>query len=599
LAWSLVSAALLLMAVLGMIGAITYVTTQPTPAMQVSILTSLLISALWLAGILTLLPAQQSAQRDEEAHHLLVEDSLQGLVIFQSERFVFANHAFAQLAGASVDEVLTYGQTEIQTLFQSEEAEHPLVFFRSFPQDLSTVHHEVRLVSRDGVIVWVEIFIRPTVFQGQPAVQAAVIDITERRRYQQALYESEQRHRLISAMISDYVYAWRIQPDGSYSTEWVSGAFERITGRTLTQIQSMREGWISMIHLDDHQTFRSAFSVAQQQGDSIVEYRIFTPDGKPVWLRDYLHALYDSKTGKINRLLGAVQDISAQKQAEQALRASEIRWRSLVENAPAIITTVNPEGIVISINRSVGKGFPGLMVGHCLYDSFPPSEDIKLRAAVESVFGSGRPAEIETRHIGANGEVFWFQNHAGPIRDDDEIESVILLSTDITARKHAEDKLRFFSTHDTLTGLYNRAFFEGEIERLQGSRQYPISIVVTDVNGLKETNDMFGHTAGDDLLRAVAHVLRDAFRDEDVIARIGGDEFATLLVRSDESVAEAALDRLRLRLRGYNAGQNPFPLSIASGAATARATDSLAEIIKLADDRMYIDKLEQKAARAM
>lgn len=598
LAWGLVASALFLTAVLSVIAAVQFWHTQPTPTMRIAIPIGLLISLLWLIGVMAIYPNLRAAQRAEEAYQLLVEDSLQGLVIFQSGRFVFANQAFAQLAGATVDEILGLSAEEIFELFKPDEGEHPLTYFRNFPQDLSSIQQDLRVVSRDGVLTWVEIVLRPTVYQGRKAVQAAFINITDRRRFQQALYESEQRHRLISSMISDYVYAWRIHSDGTTYTEWVSGAFERITGRTMAQIYSARDGWLSMIHPDDHRIFIRAYHLALEQGDSVAEYRIYTPDGKSVWLRDYLHTLYDPNTGSINRLLGAVQDISAQKQAEQALRSSESRWRSLVENAPATIITIDAEGMVSSINR-FGKGFPELAVGTCIYASFPPSEDTKLQVTVENVFMTGKPTEVETRLVGADGEVYWFQVHAGPIRDEDRVESVILLATDITARKHAEEKLRFFSTHDALTGLYNRAFFEGEIERLQSSRQYPISVVIADVNGLKETNDLFGHAAGDDLLRSVAHVLRNAFRDEDVIARLGGDEFAILLNRTDELVAEAALHRLRECVRQYNTGQNPFPLSIASGAATAQPGDALGETIKLADDRMYADKSRQKAMRTI
>jgi diguanylate cyclase (GGDEF)-like protein/PAS domain S-box-containing protein len=534
-----------------------------------------------------------------EAYRTLVDDSTQGLTIFQSGHFVFVNRAFAELAGAQPEDLLGYSEDEIKALFQPDEGEQPLVYFHSFPADLAVIRQELRMVSRDGVVTWVEMFVRPALYQGLPAVQAAFINISDRHRIQQALYESEQRHRLISNMISDFVYSARFATQNNFSTEWISGAFERITGFKADQIQASRKGWIDLIHPDDLDIALNAYQKAGLEGVSVVEYRIFTQYGRIVWLRDYLRSVPDERDPNITRLLGAVQDITPQKQAEQALKASEARWRSLVENAPAIIATLDQRGIVISVNRSHANEIPTFKVGSCLYDYFPPTEDEKLARAISEVFVTGRPAEIEVRYINENGHLVWFQIHAGPIHLEDLVESVVILCTDITERKHVEEKLRFFSTHDTLTGLYNRAFFEGEIERLQSSRQFPISIVVADVNGLKATNDRYGHAAGDDLLRSVAHVLRDSFRDEDVIARLGGDEFAIILLQTDEHTALEILERLRKGLADYNATNPPFKLSVAAGAATAVSEMTLLDIIKLADDRMYADKLEQKARQAM
>jgi diguanylate cyclase (GGDEF)-like protein/PAS domain S-box-containing protein len=283
----------------------------------------------------------------------------------------------------------------------------------------------------------------------------------------------------------------------------------------------------------------------------------------------------------------------------QTAKQAEDAFHLVLENAPAVITTVDRAGVIISLNRSGAETLPGLTPGQCLYDVFPPGEDAKLRATVETVFRTARSAESETRLVGPEGIVFWYHNRAGPIRggNANRVESVILLSTDITKRKIAEEKLRFFSTHDALTGLFNRAFFETEIERLQNGRQFPISIVVADVNRLKETNDLHGHAAGDDLLRAVAHVLRDAFRDDDVIARLGGDEFAIILNRSDELIASQAIERLRARIVQFNSGQTSFTLSLSVGSATAVKGDPLTDVIKKADDRMYEDKYRQKTSR--
>ena len=159
--------------------------------------------------------------------------------------------------------------------------------------------------------------------------------------------------------------------------------------------------------------------------------------------------------------------------------------------------------------------------------------------------------------------------------------------------KRAEEKIRYLnylSAHDALTGLYNRAFFEEEMARLERGRQFPVSVVMADIDGLKAVNDNQGHAAGDELLRRAAAVLRSTFRAEDVVARIGGDEFAVLLPSTDAAAAEKALARVVNSLLAHNTAHGDPPLRLSVGTATAERGRSLTEALKQADERMYQEK---------
>jgi diguanylate cyclase (GGDEF)-like protein/PAS domain S-box-containing protein len=161
---------------------------------------------------------------------------------------------------------------------------------------------------------------------------------------------------------------------------------------------------------------------------------------------------------------------------------------------------------------------------------------------------------------------------------------------DITERVLAQNSVVFISHHDTLTNLYNRSFFDEEMRRLEHSRQFPISIFMVDVDGLKAINDKHGHTVGDEVLRRAAKVLRAAFRDEDVLARIGGDEFAIILPNTDAKAASNAQKRVESFLKQHNEEHSDLPLRLSIGVATGTRQFSLLLLLKKADDLMYMEK---------
>jgi diguanylate cyclase (GGDEF)-like protein len=163
---------------------------------------------------------------------------------------------------------------------------------------------------------------------------------------------------------------------------------------------------------------------------------------------------------------------------------------------------------------------------------------------------------------------------------------------EIAQRKLAEEQLRFHSLYDLMTGVYNRNFFEQELQRLESGRSYPVSVVVADLDGLKTINDNVGHPAGDQILRQTATLLQSAFRAEDILSRVGGDEFAALLPNTDAATAESIVQRILSRVEEYRLAHGETPIRLSIGTATAEKKDLL-EAFMQADRRMY----ENKAAR--
>jgi len=167
---------------------------------------------------------------------------------------------------------------------------------------------------------------------------------------------------------------------------------------------------------------------------------------------------------------------------------------------------------------------------------------------------------------------------------------IACLETRLAHCRESEQKCKRLANHDGLTGLYNRIFFAEEMARLERGRQFPISIIVADVDGLKQVNDREGHGTGDDLLKRTASVLKETFRADEVVARMGGDEFAVLLPKTDATTASAVLDRIRDRLSSHNACQPATHLSFSLGAATTSVSSSLREVLKQADLQMCQEK---------
>ncbi len=161
---------------------------------------------------------------------------------------------------------------------------------------------------------------------------------------------------------------------------------------------------------------------------------------------------------------------------------------------------------------------------------------------------------------------------------------------DITERKLSEQKLHFLSTHDQLTGLYNRLFYETEYERMSHGRQWPVTLMMIDLDHMKATNDHFGHQAGDDLLRQAASLLKASFRADDILARIGGDEFAGLLPGCSEQDAAQLVQRIELAIQVYNDTHPKITVEFSLGWAVAKTVDELPEALQLADARMYAEK---------
>jgi diguanylate cyclase (GGDEF)-like protein/PAS domain S-box-containing protein len=297
--------------------------------------------------------------------------------------------------------------------------------------------------------------------------------------------------------------------------------------------------------------------------------------------------------GQPSGLISIGEDITYRKQGEKKLLDQLHFIQVLIDTIPTPIFYKNPEGRYLGCNIAFEKHV-GLtrefIIGKTIYDIFPRDlATIYNKGDLALIKGKGRQI-YESSVACADGtqQDVIFYNAVFKNRDN-SIGGLVGAILDISERKLVETKLRYMSTHDMLTDLYNRAFFDEELERLKAGRKFPVSIVMADVDRLKAVNDEQGHAAGDELLKRATLVLKAVFRKEDVVARIGGDEFAALLPNTDQVSAQEAVERLQSCIDEFNLVE-PYPLMMSLGVATANNADQLMEAWRKADELMYCEK---------
>jgi len=198
----------------------------------------------------------------------------------------------------------------------------------------------------------------------------------------------------------------------------------------------------------------------------------------------------------------------------------------------------------------------------------------------------------------AYGEVFWksdgtyffVEYRSYPRYKDDRIIGAVVTFMDISERIKDEEEIKYLNCHDVLTGLKNRRCFETALKELDNAENLPLSLIFADINGLKMTNDIFGHAAGDELIKKIAEILKESCRANDVIGRLGGDEFIVLLPNTDNEDSMNIIARIKEALSQENVAAIKCSISLGCDTKT-ESTQSITEIMANAENKMYKDKV--------
>lgn len=289
-----------------------------------------------------------------------------------------------------------------------------------------------------------------------------------------------------------------------------------------------------------------------------------------------------------------LRNISLRRQAQDALKESESFYRTIFETTGAASVIFTLDTAIVDANRQFSQlsGYTNdeLLQGMRLEEFFLP-EDLTLIGEfgrrIKTQAGQEGSEYHEARFIDRQGQIKHCIVYASVVPGTDKgVASLV----DITSRREYEEKIIYYSFYDSLTGLYNRRFFEEELKRLDTMRNYPLTMILGDVNGMKLHNDTFGHQAGDKLLIKMAETIKKGCREDEIVARVGGDEFAIILCNTGSREAEQFVKRLQSLIGAEEI--NGIQLSISFGwACKNKVADSLDEVYKQAENMMYKHKL--------
>jgi len=313
-----------------------------------------------------------------------------------------------------------------------------------------------------------------------------------------------------------------------------------------------------------------------------------TKDGQRIFVS--LHAFpIKLEKGQIG-IYAIYNDITERKETEKKLKRQKAFFQQLFDESTEAIALLDNENKVLKINQSFKQLF-----GYSLNEV--KGEDIDSLIVPENRKKEGekytqralnnKDIKAESIRQTKDGKNINVSIHAFPISLEEGQIGLYAIYNDITQRKKEEQEIKYLSFHDQMTGLYNRRYFESEMERLDNSRLMPISIIMSDIDGLKKVNDQYGHAKGDEYIKVVAEEIKKAVRSEDILARVGGDEFAILLPKTAQSEVEKIEQRIQRNVEKLNDNYD-YPISISTGFAVKEKKDTeLEDVFKSADYLMY------------
>lgn len=325
---------------------------------------------------------------------------------------------------------------------------------------------------------------------------------------------------------------------------------------------------------------------------------VFEGKTKNKSVMSYLTPILDENENIIV-ITGVIKDTTETKNYQQSLINQNTLLETIINTIPDIIFYKDKQSRYLGGNKAFFEGFFGKKKSEVIgKNDFELHQDKEVAKAFierdQEILKNKEDKYTEINILNKDDKILYLESVKTPlINEKGEAWGIVGVARDMTKRKELEDMLTQMSYTDKLTGLYNRAYFEEQINKLDDNEYYPLTLIMGDLNGLKVVNDNLGHLEGDKLLVEIAKVLKGSCRKEDLVFRWGGDEFIILLPNSDYKLGKEICNRIQLNCK--NTDKTPIPLSISLGVSTKiNKQKDIDEILKEAEDMMYIEKLKTK-----
>ena len=376
----------------------------------------------------------EALQKSEEKYRSLVNNVKLGILRSKPGIILEVNPAFEEITGYSRDELLAMDIRELYVNLEEREA-----LLKEVASAKRAVTWELRWRKKDGS----EIVVLDTVITVRDDAgkilhfDAIIEDITERKRAEEALRESEARLAEAQSIAHIGSWAWdTLKNEICYSDE-----FHRIFGRHLRNLET----FLDSLHPDDRKFVEKSVNEALRANRPYdIDYRIILPNEAERVIHAQGAVNFDN-TGKPIRMVGTVQDITERKRAEEALRQSEEKYRTLVENAADFIYMVDAHDRILSLNQSTARILgrePEELIGKKAFDILPPEMATQFAEEFRLTFKTGKTIMADTK-IGAGGAETWASTSLSPIRNDSgEVVAVMGVTRDITEQKRLERELQ-------------------------------------------------------------------------------------------------------------------------------------------------------------
>ncbi len=535
--------------------------------------------------------AEQALKASEERWRALVHQSSDVVVVLDLEaKLVYATPSTKRIFGRDPEKFV--GVVGLDFL-HPDDVEVMRAAAGELTRDPSALPRVVvRALHADGSWRWVETVMANHL--GTPGIGGVVVtcrDVTERVEAHEALRASEAR--LSAVLVNSADVPVIVLPDGTI--EYVSPAVTSLLGYSVDELIGVDA--TEFVHPDDLEQLEERLEQSRERGGAFdpVTVRIRTKFG--AWLPvEAVGSDVIDPDGTSEEIVVSLRDVRWRQEAEKLLRRSEERFRALVQNSSDAVVVIDGDGKVTYASPAVERVFvqpiEGLVGGAGL-DFIHPDDRLEAsRALADLMTRPGASVKREFRLLDGEGKPRWVEVTVVNLLEDPAVEGIVGNARDISERKELEARLMHAATHDSLTGLANRALLMDRLNlalaRSRRSRGVT-AVLFVDLDGFKPINDRLGHRGGDRILVALAHRLQVALRPGDTVARWGGDEFVVVCEDlADRGEVLGIAERVRSAITGtLEVDGTEVSVGACVGVALAAAGSDPDSLIREADTALY------------